>query len=256
LTQCAPDDIICEPERFQRGADRLRGFINLPGSMLILFEKLVRRHDNNNQAEAERNPALLFQEETMAETVLLHPSIDNGVKPGDPNFAGGTLQCKCAENPVKVKIGGQCAYNHACGCTKCWKPQGAIFSVLAVVPRNLVTVLENGDKLQVVDPSATIQRHACKVCGVHTFGRIENTNHPFYGLDFFHPELSRETGWEAPGFAAFVSSVIESGVRPERMGAIRARLRELGLEPYDCLSPPLMDAMATHIAKASGALAA
>jgi S-(hydroxymethyl)glutathione synthase len=192
----------------------------------------------------------------MAETVLLHPSIDNGVTPGDPNFAGGTLQCKCAQNPVKVEIGGQCAYNHACGCTKCWKPQGAIFSVLAVVPRDLVTVLENGDKLQVVDPSATIQRHACKVCGVHMYGRIENTKHPFYGLDFFHPELSQDTGWEAPGFAAFVSSVIESGVRPDRMSAIRARLRELGLEPYDCLSPPLMDAIATHIAKASGVLAA
>ena len=38
------------------------------------------------------------------------------------------------------------------------------------------------------------------------------------------------------------------------MGAIRNRLRELKLEPYDCLSPPLMDAIATHVAKASGAL--
>jgi S-(hydroxymethyl)glutathione synthase len=33
------------------------------------------------------------------------------------------------------------------------------------------------------------------------------------------------------------------------MGAIRARLKELGLEPYDCLSPALMDAIATHVAK-------
>ena len=101
---------------------------------------------------------------------------------------------------------------------------------------------------------ATIQRHACKNCGVHMYGRIENRNHPFYGLDFVHTELSRDVGWAAPEFAAFVSSVIESGTRPERMGAIRARLRELGLEPYDCLSPPLMDAIATHQAKASGVL--
>ena len=28
-----------------------------------------------------------------------------------------------------------------------------------------------------------------------------------------------------------------------------ARLKELGLEPYDCLSPALMDAIATHVAK-------
>jgi hypothetical protein len=32
------------------------------------------------------------------------------------------------------------------------------------------------------------------------------------------------------------------------MGAVRTRLKELGLEPYDCLSPALMDAIATHTA--------
>jgi S-(hydroxymethyl)glutathione synthase len=36
------------------------------------------------------------------------------------------------------------------------------------------------------------------------------------------------------------------------MGAVRGRLKELKLEPYDCLSPPLMDAIATHVAKQSG----
>jgi S-(hydroxymethyl)glutathione synthase len=36
------------------------------------------------------------------------------------------------------------------------------------------------------------------------------------------------------------------------MGAVRSRLKELRLEPYDCLSP----AFATHVAKASGKLAA
>jgi S-(hydroxymethyl)glutathione synthase len=38
------------------------------------------------------------------------------------------------------------------------------------------------------------------------------------------------------------------------MGAVRGRIREIGLEPYDCLSPPLMDALATHAAKLSGVL--
>jgi S-(hydroxymethyl)glutathione synthase len=46
-----------------------------------------------------------------------------------------------------------------------------------------------------------------------------------------------------------VSSVIESGVNPSEMSAIRSRLKELGLEPYDCLSPVLMDAIAAHVAK-------
>ncbi len=192
----------------------------------------------------------------MSGAISIHPSVDNGLKPGAMDFAGGTLSCRCAANPVRVRIRGQVAHNHACGCTKCWKPEGALFSVVGVVPRDNVEVIENGNKLAAVDPSAVIQRHACRECGVHMFGRIENKDHPFYGLDFIHTELSQEPGWAPPEFAAFVSSIIESGTPPERMGAIRARLRELGLEPYDCLSPPLMDAIATHVAKAKGVLPA
>jgi S-(hydroxymethyl)glutathione synthase len=190
----------------------------------------------------------------MSTSVSIHPSVDHGIKPAAKGFAGGTLVCKCADKPVKVAISAQSAFNHACGCTKCWKPKGALFSVVAVVPRDKLKVTENADKLKVVDANATIQRHACKGCGVHMYGRIENTKHPLYGFDFIHTELSPESGWAAPGFAAFVSSIIESGADPTHMGAVRGRLKALGLEPYDCLSPDLMDMIATHIAKASGAL--
>jgi len=106
----------------------------------------------------------------------------------------------------------------------------------------------------VVDASATIQRHACRDCGVHMYGRIENNGHAFYGLDFVHTELSKEKGWAPPEFAAFVSSIIESGARPEKMGAVRARLNEIGVPPYDALSPALMDAISTHVAKQRGVL--
>jgi S-(hydroxymethyl)glutathione synthase len=188
--------------------------------------------------------------------ISIHPSVDNGIKPTGKNFAGGTLVCKCTQNPVEVSVKAQTAHNHACGCTKCWKPKGAQFSVVAVVARDKVSVTKNADKLKVIDPAATIQRHACKGCGVHMYGRIENTKHPFYGLDFIHTELSAQSGWSAPEFAAFVSSIIESGTDPAQMGAVRARLKALGLEPYDCLSPALMDAIATHVAKASGVLKA
>jgi S-(hydroxymethyl)glutathione synthase len=85
------------------------------------------------------------------------------------------------------------------------------------------------------------------------FGRIENKAHPFYGLDFVHTELSEIRGWSPPEFAAFVSSIIETGTDPAQMPAIRARLKQLGLEPYDCLSPPLMDAISTHVAKSRAA---
>ena len=33
---------------------------------------------------------------------------------------------------------------------------------------------------------------------------------------------------------------------------MRSRLKAIGLEPYDCLSPPIMDLIATHTAKAKG----
>lgn len=190
----------------------------------------------------------------MSNSVSIHPSVDLGIKPAAKGFPGGTLVCKCTDKPVKVAISAQSAFNHACGCTKCWKPKGALFSVVAVVPRDKLKVTDNADKLKVVDSNATIQRHACKACGVHIYGRIENTKHPLYGFDFIHTELSPQDGWSAPGFAAFVSSIIESGADPTRMSAVRGRLRALGLEPYDCLSPDLMDMIATHVAKASGAL--
>jgi len=183
------------------------------------------------------------------DSVLIHPAVDHGIKRGSPDFTGGVLTCHCASDPVKVRVGAQTAHNHVCGCTKCWKPAGAIFSQIAVVSRDAVEVLQNGTKLEIVDAKAAIQRHRCRDCGVHLYGRIENPDHPFHGLDFVHTELSPEPGWSEPEFAAFVSSVIESGVEPSRMDGIRGRLRELRLHPYDTLSPPLMDAIATHAAK-------
>jgi S-(hydroxymethyl)glutathione synthase len=188
--------------------------------------------------------------------VAIHPAVDKGVKAGDSKFSGGTLKCKCAQGPVTVSITSNVAFNHVCGCTKCWKPAGATFSLVAVVPRDKLKVTANEQKLKIVDAAAPIQRHACSGCGVHMYGRIENKNHPIYGFDFVHPELLEANGWAAPEFAAFVSSVIESGTKPDQMGAIRARLKELKLEPYDCLSPALMDLIATHTAKAKGVLAA
>jgi S-(hydroxymethyl)glutathione synthase len=189
--------------------------------------------------------------------VSIHPSVDKGVTPGLANFAGGTLTCHCTKDPVTVTIKGNVAHNHACGCTKCWKPKGAKFSVVAVVSKDNLQVTANAGKLKIIDASATIQRHACTGCGVHMYGRVENKAHPFHGLDFVHVELSKEKGWAAPEFAAFVSSIIEAGAaKPDEMPAIRARLKELKLEPYDCLSPALMDFIATHLAKAKGVLAA
>lgn len=156
------------------------------------------------------------------------------MKSGATDFAGGTLTCKCSSSPVTVSLQGNTAFNHVCGCTKCWKPKGALFSMVAVIGRDKLNVSANAHKLRIVDEKAPIQRYACSGCGV----------------------LSKDSGWSAPEFAAFVSSIIESGFPPARMGEVRARLKELRLEPYDCLSPALMDLIATSSAKQKGTLAA
>lgn len=178
----------------------------------------------------------------------LHPAIDNGIAKGFGTFSGGTLTCKCSSDPVKVRIQGDVAHNHACGCSKCWKPEGALFSVVGVVPVAKLTVIAHPEKLHVVDPTATIQRHACKACGVHMYGRIEK-DHPFKGLDFVHVELSDQKGWQEPQFAAFVSSIIEQGYDPSGMDSVRGKFKSVGLETYDALSPALMDAIASYTAQ-------
>ena len=156
----------------------------------------------------------------MANAISIHPAVDQGLKPAAANFAGGTLSAIALTRRYRSDD-SQCAHNHVCGCTKCWKPAGALFSQIAVVPRDKVRVTANEDKLAVVDANAVIQRHACKSCGVHMYNRIENEKHPFFGLDFIHTELSSNEGWAPPEFAAFVSSIIESGADPANMGAVR-----------------------------------
>jgi len=79
-------------------------------------------------------------------TVHIHPSVDNGVKNGSGNFAGGTLVCKCKDKPVKVGVKGDVAHNHACGCTKCWKPAGTDFSIVAVAARDKRVALPGEDQ--------------------------------------------------------------------------------------------------------------
>lgn len=181
----------------------------------------------------------------------LHPQIDNGLKKGDSNKSGGKLRCNCSSSPVEIKLDSNVQFNHACGCSKCWKPDGALFSVVGVVPRDKLSVTSNENKLQPIDSKAVIVRNACKECGAHMYGRIDQ-DHPFKGLDFVHAELSDESGWQEPQFAAFVSSIIEQGYDPEKMGDVRGSFQKQGLQTYDCLSPDLMDLIATHTAKQAG----
>jgi S-(hydroxymethyl)glutathione synthase len=183
----------------------------------------------------------------------IHPTIDNGITKGKDHFTGGKLYCHCPSKKVEVTLSSNVAHNHACGCSKCWKPKGALFSVVGVVPVDALKVTANGNKLHVVDSTAAIQRNAWKDCGVHLFGRIVN-DHPFKGLDFVHTELSDTKGWQEPQFAAFVSSIIEQGLPPNQIDDIREKFRKEGLQTYDVLSPTLMDLIATYTGQKSGKL--
>ena len=162
-----------------------------------------------------------------------------GIAKGFGSFNGGTLHCKCPTDKVEVRIAGDVAHNHACGCSKCWKPKGALFSIVGVVPVAKVKVLAHEEKLHIVDESATIQRHACKGCGVHMYRPDRQGPSRSRGSISSITELSDQKGWQAPQFAAFCSSIIEQGFEPGGMAAVRDKFKSLGLPTSDALSPAL-----------------
>jgi len=195
-----------------------------------------------NEALKERAEAL------EATRPTLHPAVDVGVATG-AGSDGATLGCFCAAAAVEVRVDVKVVHNHLCGCSKCWKPSGARFAQVAVVPTGALHVTANEGKLRVIDTSQSIRRHACRDCGVHLFGRVDDVDHHFYGVDFLHPELVIEADVPAPEFAGFTSSLIEAGGNPSHMKAIRKRLAELGIPSYDAFSPELMDIIAWHKVK-------
>ncbi|MEO6749959.1 MAG: hypothetical protein ABI294_10235, partial [Casimicrobiaceae bacterium] len=71
--------------------------------------------DSHGHQPTERD----FRQELSTMTQSIHPAVDQGIKPAAPNFAGGTLSCKCADNKVTVTLSAQTAHNHVCGCTRC-----------------------------------------------------------------------------------------------------------------------------------------
>ena len=173
-------------------------------------------------------------------TVHIHPSIDSGVKKGSGSFAGGTLVCKCTDKPVKVGIKGDVAHNHACGCTKCWKPEGATFSVVAVVPRENVTVTR--ERRQAADRRCVGDDPALRLQGLrHAYVRPHREHGASVLRPRLHPSRTVPGRWLGGARVCGIRVVGASSpaFKPGEMDGIRSRLKELGLEPYDCLSPPL-----------------
>ena len=228
------------------GGTRLQNCEAFEGPNLDMVWPLVEKVGESSFEDMNRD---LKKRAEAAKTtpVALHPSVDNGLgsKIARPIEL---LRCGCDHTPIEVRLDGQIWHNHLCGCSKCWKPKGALFAQTAVVPAGTLEITANGGKLEIVDQNQAIRRHRCRSCGTHMVGRVEDPDHHFYGVDFIHPELAGHAV-PAPDFAGFVSSVIESGTSPMRMAAIRARLEALGLPAYDAFSPELMDIIAWHKVK-------
>lgn len=188
-------------------------------------------------------------EQMKSADVTLHPAVDGASVPAPaPSGAAGaaTLQCLCHAEPVRITLSRPVYHNHLCGCSKCWKPAGALFAQTALVSSDALEVSANGHKLATVDAAQAIRRHACRDCGAHLYGDVADVNHHFYGLCFIHPELATRPAGGAPEFAGFVSSLIETGTNPALMQAIRQRLSGLRLPAFDAFSPEIMDLIAWH----------
>lgn len=176
----------------------------------------------------------------------LHPVL-SAEKISPANHA--RLRCACAADPVEVELTEAISHNHLCGCSQCWRPDGALFALTAVVPADAARVVANEDRLTVVDRTKAIQRQACSACGVHMIGTVADAEHHFFGLTFVHPERAGEPIAGLPEFAGFVSSLIEGGTRSTAMSAIRAELADKNIPAFDAFSPEIMDLIAYHMVK-------
>lgn len=194
------------------------------------------------------NQALKARAEAAERKALpIHPAIDAAGFAAAPEPMRH-LRCKCAHDPVELEIAGPIKHTHLCGCSQCWKPEGALFALIAIAPHDAVQVVAGEEKLLLATPGNAIQRYACRDCGAHMIGRVSDPDHHFFGLAFLHPELSGAAP-QKPEFAGFVSSIIEAGASPTYMRAVRKTLSAHGVPAYDAFSPEVMDVIAWHKVK-------
>lgn len=251
LTQ-APDPTTFSGEHIFRVVAREGGGVMFHNDEIfrgtMVEERWPGLNTNTRAAYEQVNQRLKERAERFArEPIALHPAVRDSTG-GEAGFAGATLRCRCKEG-VEVKMLEDIAHNHLCGCSKCWKPEGALLAQTAVVPAGTLEVIAGQDKLKPVDAAAKVQRFACTACGVHLFGRVTDPDHHFYGIDFVHPELAQGRRAPKPEFAGFVASLIESGTSPTRMHAVRESLGEAGIPAFDAFSPEIMDVIAWHQVK-------
>lgn len=252
LTQ-APDPNTFSAEHVFRIEPQATGGVRFENDEIfrgsLVEERWPALNTNTRAAFDDMNRRLKARAEDLARsTMRLHPALESTNEGDEDGLADAVLRCQC-DDPVQVRLSENIAHNHLCGCSQCWKPEGAVLAQTAVIANECLEVLRGAERLEVVDPKQKVSRFACSACGVHMFGRTVDPNHHFYGISFVHPELARGRAPRKPEFAGFLSSLIEKGTSPTRMHAVRKGLAEMGITPYDSFSPEIMDIIAWHRVK-------
>lgn len=183
-------------------------------------------------------------EQAAAQSIQLHPSVGSSAVRSVSEAT--VLRCACPDDVVELTLTAPVAHDHLCGCSKCWKPDGALFARTAVVASDGATVTANEEKLELVEQGMSISRRACRECGVHMIGEVSDPEHHFYGLTFVHPERSDAPSVTAPEFAGFVSSLVENGASASAMEAVHTALGDAGIPAFDAFSPEIMNIIAYH----------
>ena len=166
--------------------------------------------------------------------ISIHPAVD-GAEACRQGFRGRHAALPLRDRPVEVASPRSARITTCAGARSAGSRRGAVRQV-AVVPSDKVRVTENGDKLAIVNPNALILRHACRACGVHMHGPVERPKHPFTGLVFIHTERAGDGLGSRPGSPRSSRRSSSRAPCPIRWPG-PGRLKELGLQPYDCLSP-------------------
>ena len=209
--------------------------------------------DRLNAQQAQQTRQFRREGASMAE-ITIHPAVDEGVKPGAKDFAGGTLRCHCATDPVEVRITGMRAQPRVRLHEVLEAEGGAVLAGGGRPARQGAGDQERrqaeGGRPERADPAPRLPR----VRRAHARPGRARRNIPSPGWSSSTPSCRRNRAGRPPDFAAFVSSIIESGDRAREDGRDPRAAEGAGPAPYDWLSPGLMDYIATYTAKASGVL--
>jgi S-(hydroxymethyl)glutathione synthase len=125
----------------------------------------------------------------MAEIAKIHPAIDAGIDEGNASF----LYARAKINQSKLELTDGFLTITSADAQSAGSRRARHFQLPQLLPTS-IAVIENGGKLQVVDDSALIRRHACKECGVIYPDPSSGTIHSRVWISFILSAFRRRVG--------------------------------------------------------------